>query len=110
MKIYTYLLLSGLSVATYAQSLIPGVGYTPPSNSIVYQCDTSTDNLLARCGGKTTPLNASISWSGSNGDVTGYVGRYLGGKITCAASWICGVGNENECLNSSRVRCSSVES
>ena len=83
--------------------LIPGVGYAPSPNSLVYNCDTSSENLTIRCGGKTTPLNVSVPWSGSNGDVTGYVGRYLGGKVSCAASWICGVGNENECLNSSKV-------
>lgn len=91
------------SITARAQTKIPGVGYTPPPNAIVYHCDTSTSNLTDRCGGKTTPLNTSIPWSGSNGDVNGYVGRYLGGRVSCAASWICGVGNENECLNSSRI-------
>src|SRR6185436_2562564 len=30
---------------------IPGVGYNPPSNALVFQCDTSPENLITRCGG-----------------------------------------------------------
>lgn len=107
MRFYLIYCVVGLIVSPLLQAQtttkIPGVGYTPPANALVYNCDTSTDNLTTRCGGKITHLNSSVSWSGSNGDVTGYVGRYLEGKITCAAAWICGVGNENECLNSSQV-------
>ena len=88
--------------AVQGQQKIPGVGYTPPAGAMVHHCDTSPQNLTARCGGSTTPLNAAIPWDGTNTD-PGYVGRYMDGRATCAASWICGVGNENECLRASQI-------
>jgi len=95
-----FLLLSSMPV--HGQSKTPGTGYVAPPNALCHHCDTSSENLKTRCGGSTTRINVSVPWDGTNSDF-GYVLRYLEGRTTCAASWICGVGGENEGLRAREI-------
>jgi hypothetical protein len=88
------------SISVSAQKR-PGVGYIPPPVASVFHCDAPPQALAARGCPSTTPFNPAIAWSGSSGDDQGYVGRYLGGNRGCLGAWICGIGNENECLRAS---------
>lgn len=94
------LVLLLVAAATQGQAgLRPGVGYVPGAGALVYHCDTSKEAMESRGCPGITRLDTLAPWDGSNAD-PGYVNRYMPGFPGCVGAWICGVGNENECLNS----------
>lgn len=68
---------------------ITAAGYQPPPNVTVFWRTFSGGDIIRK-------LNPAISWSGSNSDAAGYLGRYAEGKSDVLGRWIASQGVETQ--------------